>query len=96
MKTTMLISARREPTLWPRIVRILCWQGVFPGRLDAVTVGVEHVQVLLELPCDAWRLRRLLVHWEKIIGVQSVVVAPAEDPGARPPAGAEQLCPVMR
>jgi hypothetical protein len=71
MKTSVLICATREPTLLPRIVRILYWQGVFPDLLHADSLEGT-VRIRLEVDCDDWRLRRLLVHWERIVGVQSV------------------------
>jgi hypothetical protein len=79
MKTSVLICAEREPTLLPRVVRVLYWQGVFPELLHADTMGSGTLRIRLEVECDEWRLRRLLAHWEKIVGVQAVVATPLED-----------------
>jgi len=94
MKTSVLITAEREPTLLPRIVRILYWQGVFPELLHADALGADTVRIRLEVECDDWRLRRLLVHWGRIIGVQSMKTTRCE--GEEMEAHDSHLAPAAR
>jgi hypothetical protein len=78
MKYSVLICASREPTLLPRLVRILYWQGVRPELLHWDEMGSGTIRVRLVFECDPWRCQRLVMHWEKIIGVQSLVTLPME------------------
>ncbi len=94
MKTSVLICAERLPTLLPRIVRVLYWQGVFPDLLHAETMGAGTVRVRLEVECDEWRLCRLRMHWERIVGVQTVVATPMDGPGE--PVPDNHLSPMAR
>ena len=46
--------------------------------IDAMAAGT--VRIRLEVECDEWRLRRLRMHWERIIGVQSMVMPSSARP----------------
>ena len=94
MKTSFLICAEREPTLLPRIVRVLYWQGVFPDLLHAETMGTGTVRIRLEVECDEWRLCRLRMHWERIVGVQAVVATQMD--GSGEPSPGNHLVPTAR
>jgi hypothetical protein len=52
---------------------VLYWQGVSADLLHTEKVGPDERRIFFEVECDEWRLRRLVVHCEKIIGVRSVV-----------------------
>jgi hypothetical protein len=94
MKTSVLICAEREPALLPRIVRVLYWQGVFPELLHIDAMAAGTVRIRLEVECDEWRLRRLRMHWERIIGVQSMVMTQLDGIGELPPGS--HLAPAAR
>jgi hypothetical protein len=94
MKTSLLICARREPTLLPRVVRLLYWQTVFPDLLCCETVGEDSVRIRLVLECDPWRLRRLTGDLAKIIGVE--LVATSSLSGMEPRLAEAPLAPAAR
>ena len=95
MKASVLICAEREPTPAPGGSSAFCiGRGFSPDQLHSETMGAGTVRIRLEVECDEWRLRRLLMHWEKIIGVQSVVADPGgwdrgDRAGRRPGPGGE-------
>ena len=94
LKHSVHLQALSEPTLLPRVVRILYWQGVEPALLHWTATGDGMVQVRLAVDCDPWRLRRLVVHWQRIKGMQAVTTEP---PGPGPAVGPEEhVAPAAR
>ena len=69
----------RKPALLLRVVRILYWRGVEPELLQCKAVGSGTIQVRVVVECDAWNFQCLVVQWEAIDGVQSVVTRPLEE-----------------
>ena len=65
-----------------------------PSSLHADQVGVGALRIRLEVECDEWRLRRLRMHWEKIVGVQSVVTTQLDS--IEDPAAGGHLAPTAR
>jgi acetolactate synthase regulatory subunit len=94
MKHSVLICAMRKPALLHRVVRILYWQGVEPDMLQCQTMGSGTVQIRVIVECDAWNFQCLVVQWEVIAGVQSLVTLPLDDNGTSLPG--KHLAPAAR
>jgi hypothetical protein len=90
MKYAVLISTQREPGLLADLTGDLFSRGIFPEQFGSETMGTGTVRIRLALECDEKTIAALVVFWEKILQVQSVVVTPALRRG-EPPAPDEPL-----
>ena len=79
MKTSILMSANNDRLLLARVVQILAWQGVSPEIFSSQQVDGDMRLIRVEVDCSPWLLQRLIVHWNGIQGVRSVLASPQDE-----------------
>ncbi len=94
MKHSILLQTATNASQLSRLTWVLRWQCVIPEQLqwEALPDGAACVRVVVE--CDDWRLRRLLVHWKRIVGVKVVAAVTLEEGNPAAPDG--HLVPTAR